>query len=249
MKTDRFDDPRRLDDEGPEALRKLVRARREGPGAADIAKMSERLASAGVMGKPSSVGGRGEKSLAYPKLGGVALLVAGSLLLTWEAVRPPDPPVVASSAAAREPAGTMAPDALSADRPKLDAISVDELPSASPPAAPAAGPASAATVARRSAKSPSGSPGSNPSTTELELVQRAQATLASDPARALAITSDHERAFPSGEFVQEREVIAVEALSRLGQKEESLRRARALLQRYPRTPYAARIEMVLGETR
>ena len=244
MTTDRFEDPPRLDDEGPEALRKLVRARREGPSRADVAKMSERLAEAGVMGKPSSPRTRGDKTLAYSKIGGVALLVAGGLLLTWEAVRTTegrDAPVLASPAGERETERTSDPEPVSTSQPKLDAVSIDELPSAVPPPVPTAGAAGAA--ARRSAKPLAGSAAA----TELELVQRAQSALASDPARSLAITSEHERAFPSGEFVQEREVIAVEALSRLGRKEEALRRARALLQRYPRTPYAARIEMVLEE--
>ncbi len=244
MTTDRHDDPPRLRDEGPEALRKLVRARREGPSGPDIAKMSARLAEVGVLGKPSSPRTWRERTLAYSKLGGVVLLVAGGLLLTWKAVRTtdgPDAPVLASPAGERETERTSDAEPVSTSQPKLDAVSIDELPSATPPSVPTAG--AAGSAARRSAKPLAGTAAA----TELELVQRAQSALASDPARSLAITSEHERAFPSGEFVQEREVIAVEALSRLGRKEEALRRARALLQRYPRTPYAARIEMVLEE--
>ncbi|MDF2692425.1 MAG: hypothetical protein K0S65_808, partial [Labilithrix sp.] len=81
---------------------------------------------------------------------------------------------------------------------------------------------------------------------ELALVQRAQASLATDPQRALATTDEHARAYPKGEFTQERELSAVEALARMGRKEEARGRARALIQRYPRTPYAARLEMAVG---
>jgi hypothetical protein len=47
--------------------------------------------------------------------------------------------------------------------------------------------------------------------------------------------------------VQEREVLAVEALARLDRMEEAKRRAKALLGLYPRTPYVARLERALGE--
>ena len=85
-----------------------------------------------------------------------------------------------------------------------------------------------------------------PSATELELVQRAQAALASDPNRALTLTNEHAVTYPKGELVQEREVIAVEALSRLGRNEEASRRALAFVRRFPQTPYAARLEMAIG---
>jgi hypothetical protein len=71
--------------------------------------------------------------------------------------------------------------------------------------------------------------------------------LASNPGRALAMADQLARDFPNGEFVQEREAIAVEALARVGRKGEALQRARALLGRFPRTPYAARLELVIGQ--
>jgi hypothetical protein len=83
---------------------------------------------------------------------------------------------------------------------------------------------------------------------ELALIRRAQAALVTDPSRALALAGEHERAFPNGELVQEREVVATEALQRLGQREEAWRRADALLRRFPRTPYRTRLEIALGRT-
>lgn len=82
---------------------------------------------------------------------------------------------------------------------------------------------------------------------EFALIQRAQAALPSDPALALAIADEHARAFPAGELTQEREVVAVEALSRLGRRAEAKRRASALLERFPSTPYEPRLERALGE--
>lgn len=247
MSRDGFEDPPRIDDEGPDALRRLVRARREGPSAADIAKMSERLTATGVLGAGSSVAVRAERPLALYKIAGVALLAAGGLLLTWQAMRTPAAPpgTVAESASAPHPSAGTEAEPGSAAHPVIEGVSVEELPSAPPLPARRTDATSPATVAKPAARVPSG--GAAPSAPELELVQRAQAALASDPRRALALTAEHERAFPSGEFIQEREAIAVEALAHLGQKAEAVRRARALLDRYPRTPYAPQIEILVGE--
>jgi hypothetical protein len=51
---------------------------------------------------------------------------------------------------------------------------------------------------------------------EAALLERARAALATAPARALALTKEHRRRFPRGLLTQEREVIAIEALERLG---------------------------------
>ncbi len=247
MSPDGFEDPPRIDDEGPDALRRLVRARREGPAAADIAKMSEHLTATGVFGSGSSAAVRAERPFALYKIAGVGLLAAGGLLLTWHATRAPiaPPAALAKSPSAPHPSAGTEAEPRSAEHPLVEEVSVDELPSAPPLPARRAGTPSSATAGKPVASIPSG--GVAPSASELELVQRAQAALAADPRRALAVTAEHERAFPSGEFVQEREAIAVEALAQLGQKAEAVRRARALLDRYPRTPYAPRIEMVLGQ--
>ncbi|MDF2698329.1 MAG: hypothetical protein K0S65_6713 [Labilithrix sp.] len=82
---------------------------------------------------------------------------------------------------------------------------------------------------------------------EFGFIKRAEDALSSDPSRALAILDEHARRFPAGEFLQEREMVAVEALARLGRKTEAKRRADALLERFPRTPYVARLERALGE--
>ncbi len=224
-------DPPRIAEEGPDALRALIRERREGPSAEDLGKMSERLVALGVLRTTGPHLATTRSS--YTKLGGIGLLVAGALLVTWQTTRRPAAPSGVTPAASVE-APRSAAVAPTATTPQ--AISVNELPSAAPSSAPSA---STTNEPRRSRPAPSVS--------ELALVQRAEAALASDPRRALDIAGEHARVFPSGEFLQEREVIAVDALSRLGRKDQSLRRARALVERFPRTPYAARLEMAVGQ--
>ena len=244
MKIDRSE-RLRSDARAPEALREFARSGgRRGPSDAAVERMAKGLATAGVLSAPAApaqAAPRAEPKAAYYKLGVLALAVAGGLLVTWRASQPPtsiatnelsiDAPQGVTESTA--PPSIEPPPADPADAPKPLTISVDELPSAAPPAT--------ALAPRTSAKSPTEIAGS-----ELALVHRAQVALASDPQRALTLTSEHARAYPNGEFVQEREVIAVEALSRLGRKEEALRRALSLVQRFPRTPYAARLEVAVG---
>jgi hypothetical protein len=241
--------PLRTDAEAPEALRAFARSGR-GPGPSDAAveRMAKRLATAGVLSAPASPlqdAPRAESKFAYYKVGVLALAVASGLLVTWQATKVPPSSGTAVLSVDAHQATAPIPNAPAeprpadqpvdvADAPKPVTISVDQLPSAAPAAAP------------RSARSSAESAGSKAPSTELELVNRAQVALASDPQRALTLMSEHARTYPNGEFVQEREVIAVEALSRLGRKEEALRRALALVQRFPRTPYAARLEVAVG---
>lgn len=244
MKIDRSA-PLRTDAQAPEALREFARSGgRRGPSDAAVERMSKRLAMAGVLSAPASPTKdalRAEPKAAYYKLGVLALAVAGGLLVTWRATQTP-PSIATNELSVDAHQGvteSTAPPSIEprpvdpVDAPKPLTLSVDELPSAAPSAT--------AVAPRTSAKAPAESAGS-----ELALVNRAQVALGSDPQRALSLTSEHARAYPNGEFVQEREVIAVEALSRLGRKEEARGRARSLVQRFPRTPYAARLEVAVG---
>ena len=77
---------------------------------------------------------------------------------------------------------------------------------------------------------------------ELTLLSRAQGLLARDAQAALEVMNEHARAYPRGEFAQEREALAIDALRRLGRRQELQTRARAFLQRYPSSPHRDRIE-------
>lgn len=257
MKSQRPDVPR-IDQEGPSELGNLVRSARDrGPSDAALARMTSRLAANGVLGGASEHAASAGKfglwnRFAVYKFGAIALVALGGAV-TWQTitylpttestapvveVAAPSAPSVASSPAR---AAVSAPSAVA----EIPTISVESLPSS------ANVPSVAAPRAVRSAPSastPSQAPIQAP-VRELEfaIVQRAQAALASDPARALSIADEHARTYPAGELVQEREVVAVEALAHLGRSGEAKSRAKALLKRFPRTPYVPRLERALGE--
>ncbi len=79
--------------------------------------------------------------------------------------------------------------------------------------------------------------------TEGALLLAARVALRTEhPARALALTTQHETRFPRGTMREERDVIAIEALMQLGERGRAERRKDAFLQRYPSSPYRARID-------
>lgn len=81
---------------------------------------------------------------------------------------------------------------------------------------------------------------------ELSLLSRAQRVLAGSPSRALELTREHEEKFERGMFVQEREVIAIEALVKLGRSSEARARAASFEREYQRSTYLERIHVILS---
>lgn len=252
MTSERFNPPR-AEERGPDALRELVRDRRRGPSADSVNAITARIAAR--VSEASSTSVRPESALASYKLPAIVFIAAGSLLLTPMAVRsfatgPSSSSSTPSTGSVTTPERTTepAPD-LAAAPPNVESagtVSVNELPTAAPlsmpvsvtPSAPLPSPARAK-LAQPTAR--------EASVSELDVTRRAQEALASDPSRALAMADELAQLFPSGEFVQERETIAVEALARLGRKDDAIQRGRQLLRRFPRTPYAARLEKVVGQ--
>lgn len=116
------------------------------------------------------------------------------------------------------------------------------------PVTPSAAPSVAPALRRAlSAATPADEPAPRFRTDELSLLHRAQASLRSDPARALQLARDHELQFPDGVLVQEREVIVVESLIRQGRRAEAEARARRFAMRYPGSAHAVRIEEILRD--
>jgi hypothetical protein len=76
---------------------------------------------------------------------------------------------------------------------------------------------------------------------ETALLRDARLALNSDPARALALTEQHRREYPNGGFSQEREVIAITALARLGRTSEARSRADRFRSAHPTSPYIERV--------
>jgi hypothetical protein len=89
-------------------------------------------------------------------------------------------------------------------------------------------------------------PSSSPVPTELELLDRAQSTLRSNPAAALDALDRHATVHPYGVLEQEREVLAIEALYRLGRGEEAGRRADRFEARWPRSAQIRRVRVLRG---
>jgi hypothetical protein len=89
-------------------------------------------------------------------------------------------------------------------------------------------------------------PPGTPTWDEPQLIERARKALATDPRRALALTQEHQRRFPAGALGVEREVIAVEALARVGQAAEARRRAQAFTMRYPKSIHTPQVRALLA---
>jgi hypothetical protein len=81
---------------------------------------------------------------------------------------------------------------------------------------------------------------------ELSLLSRARRVLAGSPSRALELTREHAEQFARGMFAQEREVLAIEALVKLGRASEAQTRAAAFERAHPRSTHLQRIRVILS---
>lgn len=82
--------------------------------------------------------------------------------------------------------------------------------------------------------------------TELSLLQRARAVLASRPREAFILTQQHREKYPSGMFAQERDALAVEAMMRAGEMGTARSLAERFLRAYPSSPHAHRFRESMG---
>ena len=245
-------DPPRIDEGEASELGRLVRASRHRRAPARTAeRVAQGLTTAGAFAtgtsSPSSSTGVFGR-VGGAKLGALALafMGLGGTMFAFQARTSDSTPPPVSAPATQMLAAAPPPPPSTADIPSMP---VEALPSSATPAvvvtstAARAGapPSPASWAAPRAASSPPSREG------EFAFIKRAQDALASDPSRALSIAEEHARTFPAGEFVQEREVVAVQALARLGRTTEAKSRANALLARFPRTPYVPRLERELRE--
>ena len=88
---------------------------------------------------------------------------------------------------------------------------------------------------------------SQPAESEAAFLERARATLATNPTRALALANLHRSRYPSGVLAQEREVIAIEALKRLGRADDAARRSGDFSNRYPGSAYGRKLDASTGK--
>ena len=80
---------------------------------------------------------------------------------------------------------------------------------------------------------------------ELVLLGRAQALLDRDPNAALGVLGEHSRSYARGVFIEEREVLALEAESKLGHKALARARAERFVAQFPRSAHARRVRTLL----
>jgi hypothetical protein len=185
-------------------------------------------ASAGTAGAGGAVGGAGAITVV---LGGAAVAIVVALGV-WQG-KSNEAPITAVSATPAEASMPAAPSAPSAaPLPSASSAAVDSLPF---DALPSAGASSAAPAAPANAEA------------EMEVFKRAQAALSSgDAAGALAACGAHQQAYPRSPFAQEREVIAIDALVRLGRRGEAEARADRFAKSWPSSGHNRRIDSLLG---
>jgi outer membrane protein assembly factor BamD (BamD/ComL family) len=80
---------------------------------------------------------------------------------------------------------------------------------------------------------------------ELSLLQRSRASLRGDAAAALQLAEQHARDYPAGLFVQERELLAIQALLKQRRDAEAATRAERFVAAYATSAYAARVREML----
>jgi hypothetical protein len=83
--------------------------------------------------------------------------------------------------------------------------------------------------------------GSKVQASEIELLRDARLALQSSPSLALGLTEQHSASYPHGTMVQERELIAISALARLGRHAAVLSRAQRFEHDFPNSPYRKQV--------
>jgi hypothetical protein len=234
-------EPKRFSDatsDAPEELRRLFQAGAEDlPGEAELASLALRLGP--VFEPPSS--STPIKLSTAGKVAAVSAVVVGSAVLFAlnfgpHGTRPPDAPERWTPSDTPPPPSAQAlPPAASSETAGKSGTS--DTGAGAPPT-----PSGAANSPAPSAGAHASGAAARPAESEAELLERARAALASNPARALALTEQVRTRFPAGVLAQEREVIAIEALKRLGRSDEAARRAADFARRYPGSAYRKKLD-------
>jgi len=233
-------DPVRLDlsDDAPAAAIEALRlARGDAPDAARLAAIEAAVLVKIAPPTGGGGGGSGGSSLApMAKAGAVAIAAGAAVVAVVLATRSQPPPAVAHDTA---PTASASASASAMPVPEPPALSVDALPSAPSPAVAPTRPAALPTAS--AAPDPAES-----ERAEVALLDRAQASLPASPADTLARCDEHARRFATGTLVQEREVLAIDALLRLGRRGEAEARAARFRQSFPRSGHLRRVEALLA---
>lgn len=224
------DPPRWLESSSaPPGLKAALGAARGDLGSdAQVARLAERLGPLLEGGAAPGAGAGAGAASAGTKLGVLALsmlAVGGAAYLLGSQPASRAVPAVPARApapapSAEQPARSSLPAALPSTEPEVPAPSASAPPAESSRAAPVAS--------------------SAPS--EAELLEQARAALKTNPSRALQRVNEHARRFPRGVLVQEREVLAIQALRQLGRDAEAERRAEAFARAFPGSAFRPKLK-------
>ncbi len=244
------DEPKRWSAPGsdaPEELRQLMISGRQELGAsAEVLSLREQLART----LPSEAGlpqPRPATSIPAVRPRWVAWVAGGvgTAAVAWFATRepssepspaPPAAPEVSPSVAPAPPAPELqAPSVTPPERAEPSRVepSSAEPSRAEPPRA--AAPPTKSTARRAPAR------GHATAEAEAKLLERARAALSVRPSEALALTEEHARRFARGALREEREVVAIQALRKLGKSSAAAERAARFEQRYPESVHLEKI--------
>jgi hypothetical protein len=237
-----FDPPRLAKDPNAGALGDWFREGQEDlPSAEQLARVAKRLEPA-LGNPPPSPKPLSGKPLTPWLLGALGAAGIGLLALALrggKAESPPAEPKPTIPSAASTPSVSAPASGSALQGPLSPTAAAAEIP----PTATASAPSPS--NATRNTK-PHGD-GARPALSEAALLEQARSALASDPARALALTRQHQARFPNGILRQEREVIAIEALRRLGRGKTAAERAGSFEQAFPDSAHRRAVESGLSK--
>lgn len=232
------EDPIRLHEPGSAAsdgLRALFRDGSEDfPADAQLSALATKLGpllDAASPGAAAAAANAGRTKLLVAALGGVGVGITAWVLLSSG---PSSSPVPSSSVMVPPLTPSVAPPSAG--------------PSIEPQAPPSAPPAAATNVdVTPSTARPAAAPPARPAESEAEFLERARGALGPSPSLALSLANQHRARYPSGVLAEEREVIAIEALKRLGRTAEAERRIEAFSRRYPGSAYRKKLDSGAGK--
>ncbi|MCA9611036.1 MAG: hypothetical protein KC619_35825 [Myxococcales bacterium] len=184
-------------------------------------------------------------------IGLIALTAVGGGV--WLATEPEDAPVAEAPIEApalppRLPTEPARRSPVVEAAPSMEEVPMEEVPALEVPALeePTEEAAAPPRPSPHRARARDEAPDVDPITAEARLLEQARSRLASDPTGALRLTEEHARTYPAGQLGADRELIAVDALLRLGRRPEAERRADALIAQ--RGWYAQRARRMLDRT-
>jgi hypothetical protein len=236
------DRPWRDDDQLSPALREVIASAREDePSTEAVASVERKLgalvALSAAPAAVSAVGGttKGLGALKAKLLVGLLATGAGTYVAQRVITREQMPPPVVVAA-------------------PLPVSSVVEPPIEQPPVPvpeiePSPAPIPQLLVPPHPARANHRAPAADTLADEAALLEQARRALAKAPAEALATADAHLKAFPGGVLSQEREVLAVDALWRLGRFPEARQRADRFLAGYPRSAHVPQVKAILERAR